>query len=246
VGFANFERLFAQPDFWLLIRNTLVIAVGKLALGQVASLVFALLLNEVTHGLFKRTVQTITYALYFLSWILFGGILLDTLGADGIVNQMVQALGLARVEFLTEPSIFPVTLITTDIWKSFGIGAVLYIAALADVDPALYDAAAVDGANRWHRLRYVTIPGILPTIIILACLNLGSVLSAGMDQVLVLYNPAVYRTGDIIDTFVYRMGLKNAQYSLAATVGLLQSAVAMVLITLSYYLANRFAKYRIF
>lgn len=246
VGFLNFERAFALPGFWGLIRNTLIIASGKVILGQLISLVFALLLHEVTRPLFKRTVQTITYALYFLSWIVFGGLMLEILGSDGLANQFLARLGLAPLHFLTDSRIFPATLIGTDIWKSFGMGAVLYLAALADVDPQLYDAAAIDGAGRWGRLWNVTLPGIAPTITILFCLNLGFLLDAGVQQILVLYNPVVYSTGDVIGTFVYRVGLTSNQFSLGAAVGLMQSVVGLILISSSYYLARRFAGYRIF
>jgi len=246
VGLANFRKLFALPVFWTLIRNTMMIAIGKIVLGQVISLSFGLLLHEVTVHWFKRTVQTITYAMHFLSWILFGGILLDMLGANGLINSMLGFLRIPPVRFLTEPKTFVWTVIGTDVWKGFGMGAVIYLAALADVDPTLYEAAAVDGAGRWQRLIHVTLPGIASTVVVLACLNLGNVLNAGFEQLLVLSNSAVYSTGDIIDTWVYRMGLVQAQYSLAATVGLFKSVVGMVLIVLSYYLAYRLADYRIF
>ena len=246
VGFGNFERAFALPGFWDLVRNTLVIASGKIILGQVVSLIFALLLHEVTRPLFKRSIQTITYALYFLSWIVFGGLMLEVLGANGLFNQMLALVNIGPVDFLTDSSIFSFTLIGTDIWKNFGMGAVLYLAALADVDVQLYEAAAMDGANRWDRLWHVTLPGIAPTITILFCLNLGFLLDAGMQQILVLYNPVVYSTGDVLSTFVYRIGLTSNQFSLAATVGMMQSAVGFILIILSYYLARRLANYRIF
>ena len=150
------------------------------------------------------------------------------------------------MDFLTDSKFFPITLIGTDIWKSFGMGAVLYLAALADVDVQLYEAAAIDGASRWERLWHVTLPGIAPTITILFCLNMGFLLDAGMQQILVLYNPVVYSTGDVIGTFVYRVGLTSNQFSLGAAVGLMQSAVGLVLISLSYYLVRRFANYRVF
>ena len=246
VGLANFQRIFAMPDFWRLVRSTVIIASGKIVAGQVASLVFALLLNEVRCRLFKSSVQTISYALHFLSWVLFGGILLDLLAGDGAVNRIITTLGFAPIQFLILPSVFPWTLIFSDVWKGFGMGAVIYLAALADVSPELYEAAAVDGASRLQRMRHVTLPGIASTVVVLACLNLGWVLNAGMEQVLVLYNPAVYRTGDVISTFVYRVGLQSAQFSLATTVGLFKSAVGLVLIFLSYYLAYKLANYRIF
>lgn len=246
VGFGNFERAFALPGFLDLIRNTLVIASGKIILGQVVSLVFSLSLHEITRPFFKRSVQTITYALYFVSWIVFGGLILEVLGADGLFNNLLVILHLGKVEFLTDSSIFQGSLIGTDIWKNFGMGAVLYLAALADVDAQLYDAAAIDGAGRWDRLWHVTLPGIAPTITILFCLNMGFLLDAGMQQILVLYNPVVYSTGDVIGTFVYRVGLTSNQFSLGAAVGLMQSVVGLTLIGLSYYLARRFANYRIF
>jgi putative aldouronate transport system permease protein len=246
VGLANFQRMFTMPDFGSIFRNTLIIACGKLFGEQFFALVFALCLNEVKKAYIKGPVQTITYALYFLSWILFGGILLDILGSSGAVNNILGLVGIKPVGFLINPKIFPATLISTDVWKNFGMGAVLYLAALADVDPALNEAAAVDGANRWERMWNVTLPGILPTVVVLACLNLGSIMDAGMDQVLVLYNAAVYSTGDVIGTWVYRVGLVSGQYSLGAAVGLFQSVISFFMIVLSYYLAWRIAKYRIF
>ena len=246
VGLNNFTRAFALPGFWDLVRNTLVIASGKVILGQMISLVFALLLHEITRPLFKRSVQTITYALYFLSWIVFGGLMLEVLGADGLFNHLLALVHIPTVEFLTDARIFPGTLIGTDIWKNFGTGAVLYLAALADVDVQLYEAAAIDGASRWSRMWNVTLPGIAPTIVVLACLSLGGLVDAGLQQILVLYNPVVYSTGDVISTFVYRVGLTSNQFSLGAAVGLMQSAVGLILISSSYYLARRFANYRVF
>jgi putative aldouronate transport system permease protein len=246
VGLGNYHKLFALNDFPSLVRNTLVIAGGKMLLSQAASLTLALLLHEVRNAYFKRTVQTITYALYFLSWIVFGAILLDMLAANGLINNALRGLGIGTVSFLTDPQVFPLTLIGTSAWKGFGYGAVLYLAALSDVDPQLYEAAAIDGAGRLGRLRHVTLPGIAPTIAILAILNLGWLLDAGLEQVLVLYNPLVYSTGDVIGTWVYRVGLVSANYSLAAALGALQSAVGFVLISVSYYLAYRLTGYRIF
>ena len=246
VGLQNFERLFSLHGIGPILRNTVLIAIGKIVLRQTAALVLALLLNELLHSWFKRLVQSVTYLLHFLSWIVFGGILLDILLIDGLVNGLLHSLGLPRVPFLTEPATFPLTLIITDVWKEFGLGTVLYLAALTAINPMLYEAAAVDGANRWQRLRHVTIPGITPTIVLLACLALGEVLDAGFEQNLVLQNAQVLSSGEIIDTFVYKAGLLQFQYSLATAVGLFKGAVSLVLITLSYYLADRLANYRIF
>ena len=246
VGFKNFAQIFNMPDSWEILRNTLVIAIGKIGLGLIFSVIFALLLNEVRLHWYKRTVQSVTYMLNFLSWMIFGGILLDMLSSRGIVNNTLASMGVRPIRFLTDARIFPFTVIITDTWKGFGFGAVIYLAALTGIDPALYEAAAVDGANRWQRIRHVTLPGISPTIILMATLSLGWVLDAGLEQLLVLCNPAVYSTGDIIDTWVYRTGLLGLQFSLGTAVGLFKGVVSLILIALSYYLADRLANYRIF
>lgn len=246
VGLENFRRIFSTPDTYAIIRNTLVIAAGKLALGLLASLAFALLLNEVRVAWFKRTIQSLSYVLHFLSWVILGGILLRILSLDGIVNQGIRAIGLPPIFFLGDTRVFPFTMIVTDVWKEFGFGAIIYLAAITSIDPTLYEAAAVDGANRWQRMRHITLPSIAPVVALVACLSLGSILNAGFEQILVLYNPVVFATGDIIDTYVYRAGLLNYEFSLATAFGLLKSVVGLILIALSYWLAERFANYRIF
>jgi putative aldouronate transport system permease protein len=246
VGLDNFIRLFSLPDTWNILRNTVFISIGKLLLGQSVSLTVALLLHEVTAQWFKRLIQSLTYVLYFLSWVVFGGIMLDLLSSTGLANQALAALGLGRVPFLSDPSVFPFTIISTDVWKEFGFGAIIYLAALTGVDPNLYEAAAVDGAGRWQRLRHITIPAILSTVVLISCLSLGGILNAGFEQILMLQNPQVLTSGDVIDTFVYRVGLLNYQYGFASAVGLLKSVVGFVLITASYWFAYRFADYRIF
>jgi len=223
---------------------------GKIILGQITAVIFALMLNEVRPRLFKRLTQTATTLPHFLSWVIIGGIMIQVLGTSGLVNKGLSALGLETVRFLGKPSVFPWTLILSDVWKGFGFGAVIYLAALTGINPELFEAAAVDGADRFQRIRYITLPSILPTIILMACLSLGSILNAGFDQVLVLYNPSVMRTGDIIDTYVYRVGLIGEggmiNYGLASAVGLMKSVVGFFLIVASYWLAGKFANYRIF
>lgn len=246
VGMDNFRVLFEQPEAWTLFRNTMVIAIGKIVAGTVASLVFALMLNEVRVTWFKRTVQSFSYVLHFLSWVIFGGILLQMLSLDGIVNQGLTAIGLPAIPWLSEPGIFPLTMIGTDVWKEFGFGAILLLAALTAIDPTLYEVAAVDGANRWQRMIHVTLPGLVPMLVLLSTLSLGAVLDAGFDQILILYSPIVHSTGDILDTYVYRTGLIGLQFSPAAAVGLLKSVVGLILIATSYVLARRLAGYRIF
>ncbi len=250
VGWQNFQTFFASRNAGNIIRNTVVISMGKIILGQIAAVIFALMLNEVRPRLFKRLTQTATTLPHFLSWVIIGGIMIQVLGTSGLVNKGLTALGFDAVRFLGRPSVFPWTLILSDVWKGFGFGAVIYLAALTGINPELFEAAAVDGAGRFQRIRYITLPSILPTIILMACLALGSILNAGFDQVLVLYNPSVMRTGDIIDTYVYRVGLIGEggmiNYGLASAVGLMKSVVGFFLIVLSYWLAGKFANYRIF
>ena len=246
VGLYQFRRIVANPEFVLILRNTLTIAIGEIVAHQVSSIVFALLLNEVRTVWYKRTVQTLSYLLHFVSWMILGGILLDMLSLRGLINGLLASLGARRIAFLLQPGFFQPIAIATDAWKEFGWGAIIYLAALTSIDPSLYEAAAVDGAGRWRRLLNITLPGLLPTIVLLSTLSLGGVLSAGFEQILVLYNPAVISTSDIIDTYVYRAGLLGAQYSLGTAVGLFRSVVSLGLIGLSYYLADRLAGYRIF
>jgi putative aldouronate transport system permease protein len=250
IGWQNFQTFFASRNAGNIIRNTVLISMGKIVLGQVTAVVFALMLNEVRPRLFKRLTQTATTLPHFLSWVIIGGIMIQVLGTSGLVNKGLTALGLDAVRFLGRPSVFPWTLILSDVWKGFGFGAVIYLAALTGINPELFEAAAVDGAGRFQRIRYITLPSILPTIILMACLALGSILNAGFDQVLVLYNPSVMRTGDIIDTYVYRVGLIGEggmiNYGLASAVGLMKSVIGFFLIVLSYWLAGKFANYRIF
>lgn len=250
VGLDNFNTFFASRDAMNIIRNTVVISLGKIVLGTLASIVFALMLNEVRSRAFKRITQTATTLPHFLSWVIVGGIMIQILSSSGVVNRGLNALGMETVRFLGNPNIFPWTLILSDVWKGFGFGAVIYLAALTGINPELYEAAAVDGAGRLARIRHIALPGILPTIILMSCLSLGSILNAGFDQVLVLYNPTVMKTGDIIDTYVFRVGLVGQSgflnYGLASAVGLMKSIVGFFLIVASYWLAGKFANYRIF
>jgi ABC-type polysaccharide transport system permease subunit len=246
VGLSNFRYLFANPDFKTVLWNSLFIAVAKLITLQIASVGLALLLNEVRLTSFKRTLQTIVYLPHFLSWIVLGGILIDLLSANGLLNRSLAMLGFQPILFLGSNTWFRPVIIATNLWKEAGWATIIYLAALTGIDPGLHEAAAIDGANRWQRIRHINLPGISSVIILIACLNLGSVLQAGFEQILTLYNPVVYRTGDILDTYVYRAGLISARYSLAAAVGLFQSAIGFVLIAIAYRLAARFAGYRIF
>ncbi len=246
VGLKHFRYVFGLPGFGNTIRNTLYIAVCKIIGGIVVPVTFALLLNEVTNVKFKRSLQTMIYLPNFLSWVIVAGLLVDILSSDGIINAVLGLIGIEPIFFLGDQFWFPIVMILSDIWKGFGFGTVVYLAALSGIDPTLYEAARVDGAKRWKQTLYITMPGIAPTIILMSVLSLGNVLNAGFDQIYNLYSPLVYETGDIIDTFVYRLGIEQAQYSPAAAVGIFKSGVSFVLIMLAHYLAEKLADYHIF
>jgi len=246
VGMENFHYLFSMNDFQRVIVNTLVISIAKLILNVVVPLTFALLLNEVTQIHFKRVVQTIVYLPHFLSWVILASIMLNVFGFKGIVNTITGLWGAEPVIWFSEESYFRQLVVGTDVWKEFGFNAVIYLAALTGINPNLYEAAAIDGCGKFKSVWHITLPSISSTIVLLTVLGLGNILNAGFDQVFNLYNPMVYSTGDIIDTFVYRMGLLNVQFSLATTVGLFKSAISFLLIILSYGMAYKFADYKVF
>lgn len=246
VGFENFIYMFEMKDVRQIFANTICIAVYKLLLNVIVPVCFALLLNEIKNMLFKRTIQTIVYLPHFISWAILGGILLDIFGLYGIINDAIASLGFERIAFFRSTDLFRGLVVGTDVWKEFGFNAVVYLAALTGISPALYEAAAIDGAGRWKRMYHITLPSLKPIIVLMTILALGNILNAGFDQIYNLYNQAVYSTGDIIDTWVYRVGLNDMQFSLATAVGLLKSVVGFLLISLSYFIAYKKADYRIF
>lgn len=248
VGMKHFEFMFKRPDSIQVIYNTFFIAVMKIIFGLVVPFIFALLLNEVRKMVFKRTVQTLVYLPHFLSWVILGGILLDVLSTDGgIINRMLTGFfDIKPIFFLGDGDWFRFTVIFSDIWKEFGFATIVFLASLAGINPALYEAAVVDGASRWKQTLFITIPSIIPITIVIGTLSLGNILNAGFDQIFNLYNPLVYDKGDIIDTFVYREALLGGKFSFGTAVGLFKSVVGMILIIISYRLAYKFANYRIF
>ncbi|NBD28221.1 ABC transporter permease subunit [Paenibacillus sp. T1] len=246
VGLSHFEYMFTYPDSVQVIWNTLLIASLKIAANIAVPIVFALLLNEVRALFFKRFVQTLVYLPHFLSWVILGGILTDMLGNKGIVNHLLFNLGADPVFFLGNGTWFRITVVVSDIWKEFGFSTIIYLAAMSGINMSLYEAAEMDGASRFKQTFHVTLPALVPVILVVGTLALGNILNAGFDQIFNLYNPLVYREGDIIDTFVYRIGLMNGSFSFATAVGLFKSAVGLVLIVLAYRLAYRFGNYRIF
>ena len=247
VGFDNFKYMFQLPDTILIFRNTLVIAVGKIVLTLLASIVFAILLNELQMVKAKKVVQTVAYLPHFLSWVILATIFRDMLDSGGIINQILAGTGIIKepIVFLGSNATFQPVVILSEVWKEFGYNAVIFIAALAGINTELYEAAEMDGAGRLKKIWHITLPGIRQTIVLVATLNIANILNAGFDQIYNLYSPIVYRTGDIIDTYVYRMGFLNAQFSLATAVGLMKSVVSFILIFTSYKMADKFANYRI-
>ncbi|MCR8658691.1 ABC transporter permease [Paenibacillus endoradicis] len=246
IGWDNFIYMFQLKESSQIFYNTIFIAVSKIVLNLIVPLIFALMLNEVLQNTLKRWIQTIVYLPHFMSWVILAGVLTNLLASDGIFNSVITALGFESIFFLGSNTWFPVVIIGSDVWKEFGFNAVIFLAALTAINPSLYEAAKIDGASKFHQLRYVTIPGIAPTIVLLACLGVGKIMNAGFEQIFNLYNPAVYASGDIIDTYVYRIGLTQHQYGLATAVGTLKSVVGFILVVLSWKLADKWANYRIF
>ena len=247
IGFKNFQNLFSMPDIGQVIFNTVAISLAKMILGIIVPVVFALMLNEVTRTGVKRTFQTMVYLPHFLSWIILAGIFNDILSpSSGVVNQLLGLVGIKPIFFLGDQTWFPITMVITDVWKGFGFGSVIYLAALTGIDQNLYEAAQIDGAGRIKQTIHITLPGILSTIVLMTVLSMANILNGGFDQIYNLYSPAVYTTGDILDTFVFRLGIENAQHALSTAAGLFKSGVSLVFIVASYKLADRFAGYKIF
>ncbi len=247
IGLDNFRFVLDMPNTGQVIWNTIFIACMKIVFGLFVPIVVALLLNEVSRSFIKRGVQTLIYLPHFLSWVILGGILIDLLSpSEGIVNAMLGKLGFEPIFFLADNRWFPAVLIASDVWKEFGFSTIVYLAAITSVNPTLYEAAVVDGANRWKQTFHVTLPGMMPIIVLMVTLSLGNMLNAGFDQVFNLANPLVYESGDILDTMIYRIAFNDAQYGVATAVGLFKSVVSFLLISISYWLAYRLANYRIF
>lgn len=246
VGLKNFRYIFNLPNFGQVFWNSVQIAVAKILLGQIVPLVLALSLNEIRRKWFSRTAQTIFFLPYFLSWVILGGVFKELLGLDGSVNTLLDFLIGEKIFFMGDNQWFPVILVITSVWKGMGYNMIIYLAAITGIDPALYEAAALDGCGRLRQTWHITLTGLRPMIILLATLAIGNVLNAGFDQIFNMYNPLVYESSDILDTLVYRIGMVNRQYSVSAALGLFKSVLSLGLVGLSYYLAYKFSDYRIF
>jgi putative aldouronate transport system permease protein len=246
VGLKHFQYMLQLPDIGRVIRNTLIIAVVKIFFGMILAIAFAILLNEIRMKFLKSTVQTIVYLPHFLSWVVLAAVAVNLFNLDGSVNQILASIGIGKINFLGSNQVFRKLIIGTDVWKEFGYNSVVYLAAITGIDPSLHEAAAIDGASWWKRIWHITIPGMLPIIMLMTAMNLTSVLSAGFDQVYNLYSPIVYESGDVLDTYVYRIGLVGRQYSFGAAVGLARSAVATLMMVTANHLTDRLTGQRIY
>lgn len=240
VGFKHFERFFESYYFWALIKNTLGISLLSLIFGFPAPILLALLINETRHRLFQRVVQTVTYAPHFLSTVVLVGMVMMFLSPkNGLINQMIVWFGGEPISFMTEPSWFKTIYVSSGIWQQMGWSSIIYLAALTGIDPQLHDAARVDGAGRLQRIWHINLPGIMPTVVILLILNVGSVMSVGFEKVFLMQNSLNIESSDVISTYVYRTGIVGAQYSFSAAVGLFNSLINFVLLVLVNSIARR-------
>ena len=240
VGFTHFMEVFSDPNFKNALKNTIFISLLKFILGFPIPIIFALMLNEVYHKKVKKVIQTVSFLPHFISWVVLSGIFISILSLEGPINFIMELLGFKAKLYLTDENLFIPILIITDIWKGFGWGSIIYLAALAGVDQTLYEASYIDGANRFQRILYITLPSISNAIIILLILSMAGILDAGFDQIFNLQNPTVLHKSEIIDTLVYKKGLVGFEYSYSTAVGLFKSIVALIMILITSKLANLF------
>lgn len=240
IGLEHFRNLFSYSEFPRVLRNTLIISLMKLTFGFPAPVILAILVNEMRNVLFKRTIQTVTYIPHFISWVVVGGIFIDVLSpSSGIVNSVIQFFGGKPIFFMADQGVFRWVIVVTDIWKESGWAAIIYLAAILGINTELYQAGIVDGANRFRQIWHIMLPGIRSTIIIILLIRIGSLLDAGLEQVLAMYNPAVYDVADIIDTYVFREAFGKMEFGLTAAAGFFKSVVGCVLLISANTIARK-------
>ena len=245
-NFAHFKAAFDNPFFGRVFRNTVIISVLRIIFGFPAPIILALLINEVSHMAFKRTVQSILYLPHFMSWVIMAGILIEVLSPQrGIVGYLFTLFGREPPNLLATTRLFRPMMIITDVWKEVGWGTIIYLAAISSIGPELYESAVIDGANRFQRAVYITIPSIIPAITILFILRLGGILDAGFDQIFNFYSPLVYEVADIIDTYVYRVGLIDMKFDYSTAVGLFKNVIGVILVVGANLIIKRFSEYGI-
>ena len=246
VGLYHFKVLFSSDIIWRILRNTVVLALGKCFITMFMGIAFAILLNEIRIKWLKKSVQTLVYLPHFLSWVILAGVVGNLFRVSGVVNGILTSLGFEAVNFLGNAANFQPLVIGSHVWKEFGYASIVYLAAITSVDPNLHEAAAIDGATWSRRVWHVTLPAMVPMILLMTAMNLSSILSAGFDQIYNLYSSAVYETGDILDTYIYRATLQGKRYSFGTAVGLLKSVVGMILMLGTNWFSVKFAKRSIF
>lgn len=241
VGFHNFEMLFTQPQTLNIIRNTLMLSVLKLIVGFPVPIMIAILLNEIRRTAFKRTIQTIIYLPHFFSWVIIGGMVLTVFSMEsGIINHWIEQWSGAPYPFLYKPISWIAVFIGSGVWKDMGFNAIIYLAAITSIDPSLYESASLDGANKLRQIWHITLPGIRSIIIILFILSTGSIMEVGFDQVFMLQNAVVSEVSEVISTYIYRVGVQGAQFSLSAAMGLFESVVGLILVLTANRIARKF------
>jgi putative aldouronate transport system permease protein len=240
VGFAYFEQFFKSVYFWRLLRNTLLISLYSLFWGFPVPILFALLLNELKDRYFKRFVQTVSYLPHFISIVVIAGMIVTfTHPLDGILNVLISTLGFEPIAFLSDPDWFRTIYVASGVWQGFGWGSIIFLAAISGINPHLYEAADMDGANRIQKALHITLPGIMPTIIILFILNVGNIMDVGFEKVLLLYNPGIYETADVIGTYVYRRGIISSDFSYAAAINLFNNMINIVLLLTTNWISRK-------
>ncbi|WP_010277610.1 ABC transporter permease [Paenibacillus senegalensis] len=242
-GMKHFAAIFDDSEIVRVLWNTLNISFLQILFAFPAPIVLALMLNEVRHELFKRVIQSIVYLPHFLSWVIIAGITVIFLRSGGLVNTFLdQVLGASKIPFLTDPAFFKPLVVLQVIWKEAGWGTVIFLAALAGINPSLYEAAVMDGASRWRRIWHITLPGLRSTIVILLILRLGNVLDSGFEQIFLMLNPFTMETGNVLDTYVYFKGIIDTNFSFATAVGLFKGAVGLILVVAANRIAKRFGE----
>lgn len=239
VGFSHFERFFSSVYFGRLLKNTLLISLYRIVFSFPMPIILALLINEISGKVFKKSVQTISYLPHFLSWVVVSGLISTLLSTSGPINSLITAMGGTPVYFLSDTKYFRSILIISDIWKNVGWGSIIYLATIAGISPDLYEAADLDGATRWQKICHITLPCISNTVAVMLILQVGKVLTEGFEQIFNMYNPAVYEVADVFTTYVYRIGLTNQQYSYSAAVGLFESVVSLLLVISANYFSKK-------
>ncbi|MZQ86475.1 ABC transporter permease subunit [Paenibacillus sp. 5J-6] len=239
VGFKHFQELFAYDHFWNLMRNTLLISFYQLIFFFPVPIVLALMLHEISKTFFKKLIQTIIYLPHFISWVVIASLTFVLLSGGGVVNHIIEAMGGKTINFLSEPAAFRTLIVIQDVWKEAGWGTIIYLAALAGVDPQLYEAAVMDGANRWKQLWHITLPTIRSTIIILFLLRLGHIMDVGFEQIFLMLNSLVRNVGDVFETFVYQKGLVEGQLSFSTAVGLFKSIISLIVVAVANWLVKK-------